>query len=425
MKTFALAVLFSATAAFAQQSESRHVVLISIDGLMPAYYTQPDELGVKIPNLRKLMRDGIYAEGVIGVLPTVTYPSHTTLVTGVTPREHGVLTNKIFDPTGASGDAWNWYADIIEVPTLISAAKSRRMTTVSMSWPVSIGSGADYNVPEYWRPGSTHEIDRKLMALASSPPDIFRAIENAIGRPFGNPSKITDDDRTDAVTFLIRTYRPEVTLVHLSSVDSAGHDHGPMTKEYADALERVDAMIGKLMGVIQPDRTMVAIVSDHGFLPVRTLLKPNAILRAAGYIDVNAKGKVTDWRAFFHADGGSSALYVKDPADVDRIRALLTGKPGVHAIIVGERSPLVLDAVEGYYFSDSVEGEWQAPATSKGQHGFSPARAAMQSSLILVGPFSRRGSVGVVPMTSIAPTLAQYLGLTLSPKAGAPIRLTQ
>src|SRR5215510_1704373 len=59
------------------------MVVVSIDGLKPDYVLESERRGLKIPNLRRFLKEGTYASGVEGVVPTVTYPSHTTLVTGV------------------------------------------------------------------------------------------------------------------------------------------------------------------------------------------------------------------------------------------------------------------------------------------------------------------------------------------------------
>jgi predicted AlkP superfamily pyrophosphatase or phosphodiesterase len=80
-----------------------HVLMISIDGLMPSSYTQASP--AKIPSIRALAAEGAYADGVVGVLPTVTYPSHTTLVTGVPTAVHGITNNRMFDPENKSGGA--------------------------------------------------------------------------------------------------------------------------------------------------------------------------------------------------------------------------------------------------------------------------------------------------------------------------------
>jgi hypothetical protein len=69
------------------------LVLISIDGMKPDYVLEADKHQLKIPNLRRLVREGTFASGVKGVLPTVTYPSHTTMVSGVSPAKHGIVAN--------------------------------------------------------------------------------------------------------------------------------------------------------------------------------------------------------------------------------------------------------------------------------------------------------------------------------------------
>src|SRR5215831_15623144 len=79
--------------AFGAESQHRAVAVISIDGMHPDNVLKADEHGLRIPNLRRMLRDGVHASAVRGVLPTVTYPSHTTILTGVWPVKHGILSN--------------------------------------------------------------------------------------------------------------------------------------------------------------------------------------------------------------------------------------------------------------------------------------------------------------------------------------------
>jgi predicted AlkP superfamily phosphohydrolase/phosphomutase len=95
-------VLFFARSLPAQQQPPL-LVMISVDGLRPDYVTAAEAHGAKIPNLRRFLREGTYAEGTQGVVPTVTYPSHTTRVTGVWPAKHGILANTTFDPSTHGG----------------------------------------------------------------------------------------------------------------------------------------------------------------------------------------------------------------------------------------------------------------------------------------------------------------------------------
>src|SRR5882757_7614448 len=84
------------------------VLLISIDGLRPDAVTQADRHALQIPNLRRFVTEGAFAEGVIGVYPTLTLPSHTTIVTGVDPSVHGIVSNSIFDPLHVSEEGNLW-----------------------------------------------------------------------------------------------------------------------------------------------------------------------------------------------------------------------------------------------------------------------------------------------------------------------------
>ncbi|HXG68948.1 MAG TPA: ectonucleotide pyrophosphatase/phosphodiesterase, partial [Blastocatellia bacterium] len=130
-----------------------HVIMISIDGLVPDYYTAPAQAGLKAPNLTKMKLGGAYADGVEGVFPSVTYPSHTTLVTGVRPATHGIVQNRIFEaPTEPQTRAWYWFAKDLKSETLWSAAKKAGLVTAAVGWPVTAEAEIDYNVPEIFDP---------------------------------------------------------------------------------------------------------------------------------------------------------------------------------------------------------------------------------------------------------------------------------
>src|SRR4051812_24312663 len=96
----------------AQPRRDAHVIMISIDGLVPDYYTDSAKLGLKVPNLTQMKLNGAYADGVEGVYPSVTYPAHTTLITGVRPAVHGIFHNRIFEaPTDPQTMEWYWFAE--------------------------------------------------------------------------------------------------------------------------------------------------------------------------------------------------------------------------------------------------------------------------------------------------------------------------
>lgn len=441
---FALAaLLLSSAPASAQPASAKqvvHVVMISIDGLMPASYLRPDELGLKVPNLRRLASEGAYASGVVGVLPAVTYPSHTTLITGVPPAVHGVLGNTLVDPLAESNDAWYWYANAVGVPTLVSAVRAAGGTVGSVFWPVTVGLAADWLVPEYWRTGSMHDSDIELLRALSTP-GLLAEVEKERAAPFGNP--LSDADRTDLALAILRHHRPTLLLLHLGGVDHEEHTFGPDTPEARAAIEEADRNLGRLQGALEESglagSTLLVVVSDHGFQTAKRLIRPNALLVENGLLELDGKGNATSWKAWFLSHGGSASLYLADPEDRvtrEKVRALLAAKfaepgSGVGAILdkaeIAElggdpRAELFFEAIDGFSISRTPTGGWFGEPKDLGYHGGDPRRSELWASLVLRSPaLAERGDLGVVPMTAIAPTLADYLDVYLAPGADTPL----
>ena len=417
--------------------DDARVVMISIDGLMPSAYTDP-ALARYTPHLRALAGAGVWADGVVGVLPTVTYPSHTTLITGVEPARHGIYDNQILDPENRSRGAWYWYADAIKVPTLPMAARARGLRAGAVTWPVTIGMDLDYNAPEFVDPSRHPERIGMLKAL-TQPRGLLQAAEAARGTPFGWPQ--TDRDRTDLSTFILRTYDPHVFLVHLIALDSAQHEHGPGSANALETLAQIDGYVGEIVAATRTAgrNATVAVVSDHGFLPLERQLQPNAAFKQAGLLAVDERGGVTSWQAWFHSSGGSGYVYVKDDASRARVATLLADLKrdpanGIREIWDGAalaargshpEAAFGLDVVDGFYTGGGHDVLVKA-APNKGGHGFGPERTALHSSFVMAGPaVQRRGSIGVIRMTAIAPTLAEILGVRLAPDAAAPLTLKE
>jgi len=435
---------FAPPAALAAQGTAAaplpRVLLVSIDGLAPASYLDPDAAGLAVPNLRALAAQGAFASGVSGVLPTSTYPSHTTLITGVPPRVHGILGNRIFDPTGRSNEAWHWYASEIRVPTLATAAYREGMITGAISWPVTVGLEVDALVPEIWRSGSTAPEDGRLIEALSSTA-LFSEVAERRGAPLVYP--LSDRDRGDLALHVLETRKPQLLLVHFIDHDLDQHHSGLGSPEAKAALEAADAELGRLRAKLDElglaGETLVVVVSDHGFQPADRELHPNALLRQAGLIETDAAGKVTRWTAAFDPHGGTAFLRLADPADqatLDRVRRIVEVEAakkgsGIRAILGApeiealggdpEVTPLALDAREGFYF-EIGSAAWNTPAKDRAAHGYAPVRPGLEAALVVAGRgLTRKGDLGTVPMTRIAPTLARYLGVQLAPQAAEPL----
>lgn len=429
---FAMALLAGAAA----QDDEPRVVLISIDGLMPASYTSAERSRLA-PNLARLAAGGAHAEGVIGVLPTVTYPSHTTLITGVAPARHGIYDNRILDPENRSNAAWHWYARAIRVPTLPMAARARGLRAAAVFWPVTVGMDLDHVVPEFGR--SRHPESLTLLRALSSPRTLLDSVEHARQRPFGWP--LTDRDRTDMTTFILRTVDPHVLLVHLIELDTVQHEQGPGSRAADETLARVDGYVGEIAeavrGAGRADRSHIVVASDHGFLPVEQQLQPNAAFKREGLLRVNERGEIVSWDAYFHSSGGAGFVYVREAAQRPRVHEILRALQrdpanGIRALWTADELKMQgahpeaafgLDVVDGFYTSIAHD-VLVKPSTSRGGHGFAPDRPALHASFIINGPsVAKRGSLGVIRMTSIAPTLAGILRVALAPPDSPALQL--
>src|SRR5690606_11806339 len=127
LKCLAALLVLASSAAHAGRTPA--VLLISVDGLDPDYVIDADGHGLEIPTLRQFLVRGAYAAGVVNVTPTLTYPNHTSIITGEAPAEHGIQGNAVCGPEGLEQGAGNWYGSQIRVPTLWDAAKGAGMTT--------------------------------------------------------------------------------------------------------------------------------------------------------------------------------------------------------------------------------------------------------------------------------------------------------
>jgi predicted AlkP superfamily pyrophosphatase or phosphodiesterase len=430
------------------------VLMISIDGLKPEYITQADAHGMRIPYLRTLVSNGTYAEGVVGIWPTVTYRSHTTLVTGVWPAEHGIYNNVEFDPEQHFGGAWNWYAAQIRVPTLWQAAHQAGLHTASVGWPVSVNAeGVDYLIPEYWLganvSSSSNAEDQLLMAALARPDTLINQLQPTAG-PYmnGNDTSIGGDEtKTRYSLDILRRYKPGFMTLHLSSLDDAQHAHGPFSPEACADLESIDGMVARLaQQEFDNDPTAVlVVVSDHGFMNITHSINLAIPFLQAGLIDatVNAGGKplaVHSWKAEPWMAGGMAAIMLHEPNDHEtekQVQALLTKlaadpENGIAEILdrdTTRKRGAFPDAAflvvfkPGYYSGAALSGSLITPIPgTRGSHGFSPEYPEMRASFFALGAgIAHHRDLGVVDMRQIAPTVAGILHAPMPTAKASPL----
>lgn len=441
LPTLLVAVLLLVGAVSAQQPvQSPLLLMISIDGLRPDHVTAAATHGVKIPNLRRFLTEGTFAEGVQGVIPTVTYPSHTTLITGVWPAKHGIFANTTFDPLRENQGGWYWYAEDIRVATLWDAASRAGLSTASVQWPASVGARVTWNIPEFWRAGTPD--DAKLLRAVSTP-GLLAELEPEIG-PYPRALTVeSDEQRGRYAARILEKKRPNLLTLHLSALDHTQHVTGPFSPESLAALERLDAVVGTLRTTaetVAPGGAYVAVVSDHGF--GKTAMQLNLIpeFRSAGLFTLSAQGKITDWKAMPWTAGGSIAVVLKDPADaatLAQVRALLdrlAADPAhgidrvLDAAALRDRggypnAAFLVGLKPDWHAGSSLTGAVVSKATMAGAHGHLPDLPDLRASFFLVGPGVPAGrSLGLIDMRDIATTLARRLNLSL-PAANGKVLL--
>lgn len=438
-----LLAVIAATPAFAAP-----VLMISVDGLKPEYVFEADAHALKIPYLRSLLRDGAYARGVIGVWPTVTYPNHTTLLTGATPAEHGIYNNLEFDPKRNFAESWYWYARQIRVPTLWRAAHDAGFSTASVGWPVSVGATeVDFLIPEYWRifrpTADLNPSDSHLIAALSRPEGLLQAMQARLG-PYMQGNDVSPKGDEIKVRFaldVLRSQKPVFMTLHLSSLDEEQHAHGPFSPEVNQDLEEIDGWLAQLNAAARANDPagITVVVSDHGFLTLThrvNLLLP--FLRA----DLSHSGEA--WKAQVWGAGGVAAIMLHEPVDersVARVRELLRtlasdARNGILQIL--ERDAIkqigafpdawfLVVMKSGYYaISDPAAPLLSEVQRSAGGHGFSPEFPEMRASFFVTGTeIAQRRDLGVIDMRRIAPTVAQLLKVRLPTATLPPLPVRQ
>ena len=390
MTRIIIATTFLASSLFAAQP----LVVISVDGLDNRYLARADEMGLKIPALRRLMREGQYSKGVIGVAPTITWPSHTTIITGVDPVAHGILSN--WRPPG---DKYLDYAQI-KTPNLIGAAHKAGLTVAAITWPVTVGAPGEGNLPEFFSTRRGGSMDIRSIESKSNPPDLVTKI--AADCPSFAQQWMDDRTRTLAAVWILQHEKPGLMLLHLVDLDSEEHDNAPFTRESFATLEHTDELIGQIVAALPP-LTNVAIVSDHGFERVDKIVNVKSVLP-----DVTQSGSI---------------LLAYDEKTANALRSLKNDpKYGIGREIPKEEfarfpsnlnaNPVaVFDSAEGVMFGNTQNGELVGKPGEIGNHGHWPMR--YRSVYVLWGGGVAHQVLPEFSIKEIAGRLAKVLGVTL------------
>lgn len=314
----------------------RQTIVLSIDGF-PAYYWTDPKYHAYFPHLAELFRTYGVNE-IETVNPSVTYPAHTSMVTGMDPAKHGIYNNTLSDPFEKNDGGWMWYAEDIRTPTIWDLAKKNQKTTANVFWPVTVGAEMDWNLPQYWRKKNP-EDDKLLRALSTK--GLHKEIEKAVGSPLNDVSK--DEVKLKTATWLFQKKKPNLMFVYTTDLDTNHHGYGPGSERALVRLLELDQAILnflKSVGAFSPKGPAIVIVSDHGFDSADAVCAPNVILKHRGFLNEEQ----ATYQMTFKSSGGTSILLPAtnakiSPKDIDSVVSdVLQSCPGAEWIPRNELS---------------------------------------------------------------------------------------
>ena len=402
MKNFVRAALVSVSLFFISSCASiappattpNSVLMVSIDGF------RPDYLGKGMtPNLDRIAAQGVRAEWMNPSFPTLTFPNHYTLVTGLRPDRHGIVHNTMSDKElggfslgnrEAVGNAKWWLGEPIWV-----AANNAGMPTASMFWPGS---------------------EAPIMGQHPTRWNVW-------------DEKVTYETRVDTVVGWMKepiATRPRFATLYFDKVDKEAHGSGPFSDAAHDEVRKVDKSIGDLFAKLEANgslsKTDVIIVSDHGMAPVpptHGVIVDDMVPRE--WAKAVTLGQVVTFNPL--------------PGFETQAREKLLGKhahyecwdkssvPSKYRYGSSPRVPAIVCLMETGW--DAVTRDYNArritAGVTRGSHGFDPASPDMRAIFIATGPGFRNGTV--IPAfdnVDVYPLLRQLLGLPAENRDGSP-----
>lgn len=414
------------------------VVLITIDGF-PARALQDPRL--PMPTLRKLMRDGAYAKAMQPINPSVTWPNHTTLITGVNARGHHVMANGLitFPPDGGMPEVKPWTPkdQLVHARTLYDALAEKGMSTGQVDW-VAIYGAKNVQWAFAEEPDANSPIAQDLIKAGR--------VTKAQLASFGDDSTPAWRDQiwTDAAIDILTRHTPNLLLFHLLQTDTLQHEYGALSPAAYAAYAYADTCIARLIEAARSagllDRITFVIASDHGFADYTHAIHPNVELVRQGLLHMQ-KGSYRG-EVWIQPEGGEASLYIRDSARraawLPKLKADFEKLPGVAAVYTGseanrlgipapdstDQAPdLYLVAKAGYSFTDGTTQPLitDTPDT-RGAHGYLNTEPDMQALFVASGAHIRHGvTLDAISNLRVAPTIATLLNVSLPAATQPPL----
>lgn len=381
------------------QRPDQAVVLVSLDGFHPDYLAR-----FPAPNLRRLAEGGVRARWLAPVFPTLTFPNHYSIVTGLLPTHHGIVGNHFVDPDDGARFR---YSDS-------SVVRQSRWWLGEPLWVTAERQGL--RAASFFWVGSEAEIG---------------GVRPSIWKPYN--SRVPNRARVDSALAWLELpadRRPRFVTLYFSEVDHVGHESGPDSPELAAAVARLDAVIGRLVSGLERQGLAASvnliIVSDHGMAatsPDRVVVLDDYVGR--GTVDAVSLGAFVALRPRGGAGAGAA------PSTSAAVAQALAGAPHLH---VHERDQTperwryrdsrrvteVVGVPDAGWLLNARSANRPGNAGSGGAHGYDNADSTMRALFIASGPAFRRGVV-TEPFSNlhVYELVCRILGLTPAANDGS------
>lgn len=418
---------------------AKHVIVISEDALV---YEDLAYLKT-LPNFARIWPRCAFVDRLRTVYPSVTYPVHTSMRTGVYPARHGIVNNET-PRMCEEQSVWHFFQEDVRAPDLFDAAKAAGLRTAAVYWPVTgKHPSIDYLVNEYW-PQHSGESTLDCFASAGSSAEVMTRIVEPYAHLIDGKHRVhpyCDEFISACACAMIYAFQPNLLMVHLANIDGYRHASGIFSPLVTHGLHEIDGWLGDMLKAVE-DMGMLAdtdffIVSDHGQCNIRGVIHPNVLLREAGLIDVNEAGEITSWRAFCKSSALSTQVYLHAPEDretLDTVYALLcrlrdeevygiervyTAKEALAEEGLAGGFSFVLESSGIYTFGNAWQRPLIRPLTNtdyrfgRATHGHHPDKGP-QPPLLAFGPDILPGAaLAERPIVDVAATVARALGISL------------
>lgn len=421
----------------------KKLVVVSLDAMG---FDDMNEWVDQTPHLKYLRDHGSWVKHVQGIFPTLTYPSHTSIITGQYPAVHGIVNNTKLQPNRLSPD-WYWYRKDVQATPLYDIAHDHHMTTAAFLWPVTASSEIDYNLAEIFP--NRIWTNQVMVSLKASSPWFLLKMNHRYGHlRHGIKQPWLDDFITACAVDTLQHEQPDLTLIHLVDMDSMRHRYGVRSKEARAAFKRHDGRVAQIIQATKDagtfDNTNFVFLGDHYQKNVDRMIHLNMLFAREGWLQP-IPGKTTyrkNWQVTAKTCDGETYIYTRGNVDLGRLKAMIAGVEGVQQIYDGAQAvklgadpkcSFLVEAKPGYYFTDEVNRpavvekvDPQSLGTHDryhGVHGYGPTQPDYYTTAVFFGPDIQSGTqVESAHLVDEGPTFARLLNLHYPhPTAGQAI----